>query len=114
MVSLSDILFDFGKAAIKAGAAQNINQLATILQEYPDRKILIEGHTDNVGSEEYNEQLSEKRAFAVMAQLISAGINPDFVEAHGYGETQPIVSNDTAEGRQKNRRVDIVILNKKE
>jgi outer membrane protein OmpA-like peptidoglycan-associated protein len=111
VVTLSDILFDLDQASIKPGSAKNLDYLADILKEYPDRKILVEGHTDSSGSEEHNQSLSEERAFSVMGYLMSHGIDPKQMDAKGYGESKPVASNDTPEGRQQNRRVDIIILN---
>jgi outer membrane protein OmpA-like peptidoglycan-associated protein len=111
VVTLSDILFDVDKATIKPGSAKNLDYLAQILKEYPNRKIIIEGHTDSSGSEEHNQALSEERAFAVMGHLISRNIDPQMMDARGYGESKPVASNETPEGRQQNRRVDIIILN---
>jgi len=112
VVTLSDILFEVDKAVIQPGAAKNLDYLASILKEYPDHKLLIEGHTDSTGPEDYNQALSEERAYAVMGYLISKGLDPEMMEARGYGETRPVASNATPEGRQQNRRVDIIILNK--
>lgn len=111
IVSLSDILFESGKSKLAPGARDNMTKLAKILSAYPDRQILVEGHTDNVGSDEFNQRLSQNRAQEVRKTLIEAGLNPDMIKATGFGKTKPIASNATAEGRQQNRRVEVVVLN---
>ena len=114
VISLSDILFDIDKATIQPGIAKNLEALAKILGEYPDHKIQIEGHTDSTGSDEHNQLLSERRAIAVKNFLANRSINPQQIESYGYGKTRPVATNNTPEGRQQNRRVDIIILNKGE
>jgi outer membrane protein OmpA-like peptidoglycan-associated protein len=109
IMSLSDILFDFGKADLRRDAELNLAKVAVILSQFPEMKIVVEGHTDNVGSEEYNLKLSERRATAVSDFLISQGVDEARMDTKGYGMSQPIESNATPEGRQKNRRVDLVI-----
>jgi outer membrane protein OmpA-like peptidoglycan-associated protein len=109
ILSLSDILFDFGKAELRRDAELNLAKVAVILQQYPEMKILVEGHTDNVGSEKYNVELSEERAAAVYTFLGEQGVSGDRLETKGYGFSQPMTSNATPEGRQQNRRVDLVI-----
>jgi outer membrane protein OmpA-like peptidoglycan-associated protein len=109
IMSLSDILFDFGRSNLRREAEINLAKVAVILQQYPEMKILVEGHTDNVGSEEYNLKLSEKRARSVYDFLVTQGVEPGRMATQGYGMSQPVESNATAEGRQKNRRVDLVI-----
>jgi len=113
IVSLSDILFEFGKSTLAKGTQENLAKLGKILLAYPDRQIVVEGHTDNIGSDEFNQQLSSARAQAVQDALIRAGVNPQMIKAVGFGKTQPIASNATSEGRQQNRRVDVVVLNPK-
>ena len=95
---------------MQPAAETNLTQLATILQKYPDTDILIEGHTDNTGSDEYNLTLSRQRAQAVANYL--AGLQVDAIRftIMGYGESQPVTSNDTVQGRQANRRVDLAIM----
>jgi outer membrane protein OmpA-like peptidoglycan-associated protein len=108
VVTIGDVLFDTGQATLKPGADLAMNRLATYLNANRDTKILIEGHTDSRGSEEYNEALSERRAQAVATALESRGVSPDQLQTAGRGEQYPIASNDTPEGRQQNRRVEIV------
>jgi outer membrane protein OmpA-like peptidoglycan-associated protein len=108
VVTLGDVLFDTAQATLKPGATLAMNRLATFLNVNPQTRIIIEGHTDSRGSEEYNEVLSERRARAVATELISRGISSDQLQALGRGKGYPVASNDTPEGRQQNRRVEIV------
>ena len=108
VVTLGDVLFDTGKATLKPGADLAMNRLTTYLSANPQTKVLIEGHTDSRGSEEYNQELSERRASAVAAALESKGIPANQVQISGRGKGYPVASNDTPEGRQQNRRVEIV------
>lgn len=109
VLTLSDVLFDTGEATLKPGAETAIGRLADVLATYPDRTVLIEGHTDANGSDDFNRSLSEQRAKAVQSALVSRGVSPDRLRAHGLGERYPVATNDTAAGRQQNRRVDIVV-----
>lgn len=108
VVTLGDVLFDTGKATLKPGAMSSINRLATFLSQSPDTKVLIEGHTDSVGSDDYNIGLSERRARAVATELESRGIADSQIQTLGRGKDMPVASNSTPEGRQQNRRVEIV------
>jgi outer membrane protein OmpA-like peptidoglycan-associated protein len=108
VVTLGDVLFDTGQATLKPGANLALNRLATFLNANPQTRIIIEGHTDSRGSEEYNEVLSERRARAVATELMSRGISADQLQTLGRGKGYPVASNDTPEGRQQNRRVEIV------
>jgi outer membrane protein OmpA-like peptidoglycan-associated protein len=108
VVTLGDVLFDTGQATLKPGANLALNRLAIFLSANPQTKIIIEGHTDSRGSDEYNEVLSERRARAVSAELMSRGISTDQLQTLGRGKAYPVASNDTPEGRQQNRRVEIV------
>ncbi|MEK6407800.1 MAG: OmpA family protein [Acidobacteriota bacterium] len=111
IVNLSDVLFDFNQASLKPGAREKLSKLAGILMAYPGTfHIEIEGHTDAVGSQDYNQKLSEDRAQSVSGYLLSAGIKSDRIMAvRGFGKLRPVTTNDTPEGRQMNRRVEIVI-----
>jgi len=109
IVSLADILFDFGKATLKRDVEFNLVKIATILEQYPEMKIAVEGHTDNVGSEEYNMELSTKRATAVADFMATQGLPMERMTVAGYGFSRPLEDNSTEAGRQKNRRVDLVI-----
>jgi len=106
----SGILFDIDKSGLRPVSETNLAKLATILNKYPDTNILIEGHTDDTGTDEHNMALSKDRAQSVVSYLAALEVSSPRFSAAGYGETQPIVTNDTLEGRQKNRRVDIAIM----
>jgi len=110
VLTLGDVLFASGKATLLPGAERAIDKLVQFLQENPDRKVLIEGHTDNIGSATYNLDLSLRRAEAVKAALVAKGIEAERIMAQGYGERYPVAPNSDAAGRQRNRRVEIVIL----
>jgi outer membrane protein OmpA-like peptidoglycan-associated protein len=111
IVNLSDVLFDTGQATLKPGAREKLSKLAGILLAYPGAyRIEIEGHTDSVGSDESNLRLSQGRADSVHEYLLRSGLKPDrMMTARGLGESTPVASNDTAAGRQVNRRVEIII-----
>lgn len=110
MITLGDVLFDFNRADLKTGARNNLSRLVSFLREHEDRDVLVEGHTDALGPEDYNQSLSRRRAEAVRLFLVDSGISPSRSVARGFGESRPVASNDTDEGRQQNRRVEIVIL----
>jgi len=111
VVTLGDLLFDTGKATLKSGAASHLGKLAAFLNQHPDRTVMIEGHTDNVGSEDFNLGLSQRRANSVMTYLIHQGVASNRLAAYGKGENFPINDNESASGRQQNRRVEIIIAN---
>lgn len=106
----SDMSFDFDSATVRSGLYTEIDRVATIMQNYPQTLIRIEGHTDSLGSEEYNMDLSRKRALAVQNLLTQRGVGIHRIEIIGYGESAPVASNDTENGRQLNRRVEIKIV----
>lgn len=106
----SGILFDVDKATLKPASMENLKKLATILQKYPDTNILLEGHTDNTGSDEHNLELSRLRAQAVANYLATLQVSSTRFSIMGYGETQPIAANESVEGRQANRRVDLAVM----
>jgi len=106
----SGILFDVGKSDLRPDAQENIANLAAILIKYEDTNILIEGHTDSDGSEDYNLQLSERRARAVQSYLAQNGVTNARISIMGYGESQPIADNATVEGKQANRRVEVAVM----
>jgi outer membrane protein OmpA-like peptidoglycan-associated protein len=106
----SGIMFDVARADLRAEAQSNLNQLSTILQKYSDTNILIEGHTDSQGSEDYNLELSQRRAQSVANHLSAQQVAATRFTMMGYGEAQPIASNESLEGRQQNRRVEIAIM----
>ena len=105
----SDILFDFNSSALRGESRDTLDELAQNFRKYPDNKIRVEGHTDSVGAEDYNQKLSEARAGNVADYLIDRGVEAGNVMVYGFGEMRPKASNDTAEGRQLNRRVEIHI-----
>jgi outer membrane protein OmpA-like peptidoglycan-associated protein len=109
IVNLSDVLFDTGSANLKPGAREKLARVSGILSSHPGLKLEVEGHTDSVGTEEYNQQLSERRAEAVRSYLVQQRIDPGSVVTLGHGESQPVASNETAAGRQQNRRVEIIV-----
>ncbi len=110
VISLSDILFDINKATLKPGASANVGRIATILRQYPDKQIVVEGHTDATGSDTYNQKLSEDRAASVREALVTGGVDAAKITSQGFGESQPVSSNENAAGRQQNRRVEIIVL----
>jgi outer membrane protein OmpA-like peptidoglycan-associated protein len=105
----SDFSFDFDSAIIKPGAEDEIARVAAVLIKYPQTNISIEGYTDSKGTEEYNMNLSTRRAEAVKASLIGRGLSSSRLQTIGFGESKPVATNDTETGRQQNRRVRIVI-----
>jgi outer membrane protein OmpA-like peptidoglycan-associated protein len=109
VLTLGDVLFDFGQASLKPGGMQTVNQLGDFLNEYPERHILIEGFTDSIGSEEFNQVLSGKRAESVKNALMSKGVASDRIRVRGYGTQHPVADNATEAGRSRNRRVEVVI-----
>jgi outer membrane protein OmpA-like peptidoglycan-associated protein len=111
VLTVGDVLFVTGKAEIAAGGLRSINKLAEFLKQNPKRNLLIEGHTDNTGREDFNLRLSQQRADAVRDALTSKGVASDRIATRGYGPKYPAVGNDSAAGRQQNRRVEVVVLN---
>lgn len=105
----SDVLFDSGKATLQPGARTKLRELAGILDRYPRTTVSITGNTDSRGSVELNDRLSRERAQAVADELIANGVNPARIATFGAGASNPVATNDTPEGRQQNRRVDIVV-----
>ncbi len=106
------VLFEFDKADLLPEGQKEVEKIAQVIQEqYSSRSIVVEGHTDSIGREEYNQTLSERRANAVREALIASGIKPEKIVARAFGENNPVASNETEEGQQQNRRVEITILN---
>ena len=103
------ILFDLNSTVLKSGAKQQLEKMAEVMVRYPENDILVTGHTDNTGSEQYNQDLSERRAKVVKNYLILKGLSAGRITSMGFGESMPVASNSTPEGRQKNRRVEIEI-----
>jgi len=110
VLTLGDVLFQTNRATLSPGAVRTIDQLASFMNKYPERNIVIEGHTDSRGESEYNLTLSQRRADSVKMALVEKGIAASRITTAGYGETYPMANNETAAGRQQNRRVEVVIL----
>jgi outer membrane protein OmpA-like peptidoglycan-associated protein len=110
VVTLGDVLFASGQAELIEGGQSSLEEVVDLLQTEPDKKIRVEGHTDSRGDSAANLLLSEQRAAAVRESLIKLGVSPDRITAMGMGEDFPIASNDTEEGRARNRRVDVILL----
>ncbi|MCA1895742.1 OmpA family protein, partial [Shewanella putrefaciens] len=111
VVTLGDVLFDTGKANLKSSTSQHLTNLATFLGKYPQRGAIIEGYTDSVGTEEYNLGLSERRADSVSNFLQAQGVQSSRLSSQGKGESFPVANNESASGRQQNRRVEVIITN---
>lgn len=111
VLTIGDVLFETGKAKLSTPANVSIAKLAQFLMNHPNRNVVIEGHTDSVGTDEYNLALSERRAEAVKRALVDRGVGAERIVAKGLGKKFPVASNVTAQGRQMNRRVEVVILN---
>jgi outer membrane protein OmpA-like peptidoglycan-associated protein len=109
IVSMSDVLFDTGKYSLKPGAREKLAKVAGILLAYPGLDIAVGGYTDNVGSDEMNQTLSENRAGSVRDYLVQQGVLTNSVSARGFGNTLPVASNDNSSGRQQNRRVELLV-----
>ena len=109
IVNMSDVLFDTGSSTLKTGAREKLAKISGIVLAHPGLNLQIEGHTDSVGTEEFNQQLSERRSDSVLDFLAEQGVPASSMTAKGFGKSQPVASNDTAEGRQRNRRVELVV-----
>jgi outer membrane protein OmpA-like peptidoglycan-associated protein len=109
IVNMSDVLFDTAKWTLKPGAREKLAKISGIILGHPGLKIEVEGHTDSVGSDEYNQHLSEQRAASVRDYLAGQGVSTAKLTAKGFGESRPVASNDHAAGRQQNRRVELVV-----
>jgi len=105
----SDVLFDVDSAALSGGSRGTLDQVASVIMEYPKTAAVVQGHTDSTGSETHNQQLSERRAQSVHNYLVGRGVDASRMTALGYGESYPVASNDTEYGKQQNRRVDILL-----
>ena len=112
VMTLGDVMFDTGRAELKSGASRKMEQVAQFLTEHADRRVQIDGFTDSVGTDSYNEDLSQRRADAVKAALTSRGVDPGRIGTEGYGKAYPVASNRDSGGRQLNRRVEVVIGNR--
>ncbi|HWW79284.1 MAG TPA: OmpA family protein [Steroidobacteraceae bacterium] len=111
VLTLGDVLFTSGQADLKTAATGNLNKLVTFLNTYPNRTVVVEGYTDSVGSDDYNQGLSERRADGVKSYLVRRGVGSERLTALGKGKADPVAGNDSADGRQQNRRVEVVISN---
>jgi outer membrane protein OmpA-like peptidoglycan-associated protein len=109
IVNINDVLYDFNQYTLKPGAREKLAKVSGIILAYPGLKIELEGHTDSVGTDDYNLKLSQQRADSVRSYLVSQGVGADTVSATGLGKADPVATNDTAAGRQQNRRVDMVV-----
>jgi outer membrane protein OmpA-like peptidoglycan-associated protein len=109
VMTLGDVLFDTGKSELNSGSSRKLDQLAQFLSEHKDRRVQIDGFTDSVGSDAYNEELSRRRADAVKTALIVRGIDASRIGTQGYGKAYPVANNNDSGGRQLNRRVEVVI-----
>lgn len=112
VLTLGDVLFATGSAEIQGGTNENLEKLVNFLNQYPDREVLIEGHTDNVGGAGFNQTLSRQRAESVQRFLVDRGIDRRRLTVSGFGFERPVAGNDTATGRQQNRRVEVIIENR--
>lgn len=110
VINLPDVLFDFGRSSLTTKAHFTIEEISNILKQAPSRDIAVEGHTDSIGSIEHNYHLSDARARGVADELVKNGIPPRHIAIKALGETDPLSSNRTEEGRRRNRRVEIIIL----
>ncbi len=108
VVTLGDVLFDTGKSSLQPGAQRSVAQLVQVLVHHPERRVLIEGFTDSVGSEEMNMGLSRRRAETFQRELMNGGIAADRIEVRAWGEANPVADNGSAAGRQRNRRVEVL------
>jgi len=108
VATLGDVLFDIGEATLKTSSAANMDKIASFMNRYPDRSAIVEGHTDNMGDDDFNLDLARERAFSVRSALVSRGVDGSRITMNSRGEAAPIADNNTAAGRQKNRRVEVI------
>ncbi len=106
---MSDVLFDFNKYTLKPEAREKLAKVSGILLAYPNLKVQVEGYTDNIGSDEYNQKLSEQRAGGVRDYLVAQSVPDGNVTSRGFGKADPVADNSTNQGRAKNRRVELVV-----
>lgn len=108
VLTLGDVLFDLNQATLKAGSEAKLAKVAQFMNEYPDKRVVIEGHTDSTGDDSYNQNLSARRAEAVQLALVLKGVQSNRIVTRGLGEAIPVASNDSSVGRMQNRRVEII------
>jgi len=109
IVNMSDVLFDFNKYTLRPAAREKLAKISGIILSHPGLRLEVDGYTDSIGGDAYNLKLSEQRAEAVRSYLTGEGLSQDNVTAKGFGKEDPVASNDNAAGRQKNRRVELVV-----
>lgn len=109
VITLNDVLFSTNKSQLASGGIRNVQKLADFLTQYPQQKVLVEGYTDSIGSDSFNQELSDRRAYAVRTALTDMAISSDRIATRGYGEAFPVAGNETAASRQLNRRVEIIL-----
>ena len=109
IVNMSDVLFDFNKYTLKPDAREKLAKVSGILLAYPGLSLQVEGYTDNIGSDDYNQKLSEERAGVVRDYLVTQGVAQNNISAAGYGKNSPVADNTTNDGRAQNRRVEMVV-----
>lgn len=108
VATLNDVLFDIGEATLKSSSTANMDKIASFMRSYPERQAIVEGHTDNMGNDDFNLDLSRERAFSVRTALVGRGINANRITTRNLGESVPVADNNTAQGRQQNRRVEVI------
>jgi len=111
VLTIGDVLFAFGKADLSSKADRSVEKLAAFLKKYPNRNVLIEGHTDSIGSDDYNLGLSRLRSESVKGKLVADGLDLGRITTVGYGKKYPAYPNDTDANRAQNRRVEVIIMN---
>jgi outer membrane protein OmpA-like peptidoglycan-associated protein len=111
VLTLGDVLFVSGHSELRAGSSDNLNRLVSFLNRYPERSAVIEGYTDSIGTQDYNQGLSQRRAESVRSYLIAQGVASSRLDASGKGESNPVADNASSQGRQQNRRVEVIISN---
>ena len=109
VITLGDVLFDTNQSQLRTGGMRSVEKLAAFVKQYPGRSLMIEGFTDSVGPDARNQQLSDERAGSVRTALLGMGVGSERMTSRGYGESFPVAGNDTASGRQQNRRVEIIV-----
>ena len=109
IVNMSDVLFDFNKYTLRPAAREKLAKISGIILSHPGLRLEVDGYTDSIGTDAYNQKLSEERAGGVQGYLTGQGLSPNNVTAKGFGKENPVASNDSASGRQQNRRVELVV-----